>query len=457
MKRKGLYFMIALALGGVGAVHAQDTTDQSSQPMGQNAQPMDQGSTQPTDPNAQPMDQSAQPMDQSTQPMDQSAQPMDQSAQPMDSSSDSSAMDKSAMSDDSSMMSSSSFDDRWYIAPTVGGYYNDTDRNTNSRQVYYGLGVGKFFTPNLSVDVFFDRTKRDIDNNAGGGHWFNNNYGVAGRFYIGEWTAWRPYVLGAVMGSYHHNPSSRSWSPAAELGVGLSKTITDSSDFRVEAGYRYDWDDKTTDNQNGPNGNRSTQNGYGDYFLGLSIVSRFGAPPAPPAPPVAPPPPTPDCSTLDSDKDGVNDCDDKCPATPSGTIVGPDGCPQKVVIDLRGVNFKFDYPKKGKVNADQIARSLAEPTADSISTLDQAVDTLKRYPQVQVSVAGYTDSVGTDAYNQGLSERRSKIVYDYLTSHGIDASRLQGPIGHGESDPIGDNSTDAGRAQNRRTELQVQQ
>ena len=104
-----------------------------------------------------------------------------------------------------------------------------------------------------------------------------------------------------------------------------------------------------------------------------------------------------------------------------------------------------------------IAKSLAEPSSDSIAVLDQAVDTLKRYPQVHVTVAGYTDGIGTAAYNQGLSERRAKIVYDYLTGHGIDASRLDGPIGHGMNDPIGDNKTDAGRAQNRRTELQVQQ
>ena len=137
--------------------------------------------------------------------------------------------------------------------------------------------------------------------------------------------------------------------------------------------------------------------------------------------------------------------------------MGPDGCPQKVVIDLRGVNFKFDYPKKGHVDASEIGKALAEPSADSISILDQAVDTLQRYPQVHVTVAGYTDSKGTDEYNQSLSERRAKIVYDYLTSHGIDASRLEGPIGHGEADPVDSNDTDAGRARNRRTELQVQQ
>jgi OOP family OmpA-OmpF porin len=169
---------------------------------------------------------------------------------------------------------------------------------------------------------------------------------------------------------------------------------------------------------------------------------------------VAPPPAAPDCSKMDSDNDGVNDCDDKCPNTPAGTIVGPDGCPQHVVIDLKGVNFKFDHPKKGETN---IAKTLAEPSADSIAILDQAVDTLQRYPQVHVTVAGYTDSVGKDAYNQGLSERRAKIVYDYLTGHGIDASRLEGPIGHGKNDPVADNKTADGRARNRRTELQVQQ
>jgi Outer membrane protein and related peptidoglycan-associated (lipo)proteins len=382
MKRKGLYFLIALALGGVGAVHAQDAT---------------------------------------TAPADSS-------------------------STDSTM---STYDGRWYVAPTVGGYYNDSDRNTNSRQVYYGLGFGRFFSPNMSIDAFIDRTQRDIDNGPPGGghgtnHWSSNTVGVAGRFYYGDWNAWRPYLLAGVMGSQHHNPYDQGWSPAAELGGGISKTITDSTDIRVEAGYRYDWDNSTN----------SSRNGYGDAFLGFSIVSRIGSPAAAPAPVAAPAPAPADCSTMDSDHDGVNDCDDKCPGTAAGTIVGPDGCPQKVVIDLRGVNFKFDRPKKGETD---ISKSLAEPTADSIAVLNQAVDTLQRYPQVHVTVAGYTDSKGTEAYNQSLSERRAKIVYDYLTSHGIDASRLEGPIGHGENDPIGDNATDAGRAQNRRTELQVQQ
>jgi OOP family OmpA-OmpF porin len=383
MKRKGLYFLIALALGGVGAVHAQDTTA-----------PVADAATTETN--------------------------------------------------------VSSFDGRWYIAPTVGGYYNDTDRNTNSRQIYYGLGFGRFFTPNVSIDAFIDRTKRQNDNGpaAGGGHglngsWVSTSIGAAARFYYGDWNAWRPYGLAGVMGSRHQTRTESGWRPAAELGLGVSKTVSDSADIRLETGYRYDWDNRT----------QPSKSGYGDWFLGFSVVSRFGAAAAA-APAVAPAPAPADCSTMDADHDGVNDCDDKCPNTVAGTIVGPDGCAQKVVIDLRGVNFKFDRPKKGETD---ISKSLAEPTADSIAVLNQAVDTLQRYPQVHVTVAGYTDAKGTDTYNQSLSERRAQIVYSYLTSHGIDASRLEGPIGHGETNPIGDNATDSGRAQNRRTELQVQQ
>src|SRR6185437_5928755 len=72
--------------------------------------------------------------------------------------------------------------------------------------------------------------------------------------------------------------------------------------------------------------------------------------------------------------------------------------PQNVVIDLRRVNFKFDRPKKGETN---IGPTLKPPAADSVAILDQAVDTLNRYPQVKIEIDGYTDSVGTDQYNQG--------------------------------------------------------
>src|SRR3546814_11557776 len=77
-------------------------------------------------------------------------------------------------------------------------------------------------------------------------------------------------------------------------------------------------------------------------------------------------------------------------------------------------------------------------------------------------MAGHTDSKGTDAYNQALSERRASAVYDYLTSNGIDAGRLVGPVGYGESRPLAPNTNDdgsdnpAGRSRNRRPALNFQ-
>jgi len=157
----------------------------------------------------------------------------------------------------------------------------------------------------------------------------------------------------------------------------------------------------------------------------------------------------------DSDHDGVSDANDQCPNTPEGDKVDASGCTidtgmldddrdagceVQVVIELQGVHFDYD-------------KATLKP--ESIRILDAAVNTLKNHPQIKVEVAGHTDSRGSESYNQKLSERRAKVVYDYLVDHGIDADRLSWR-GYGESQPIADNSTEAGRAQNRRTELKVQ-
>ena len=174
----------------------------------------------------------------------------------------------------------------------------------------------------------------------------------------------------------------------------------------------------------------------------MTVLVKLGPKPEKPVPPPPPPPePKVTCADLDDDGDGVNNCDDKCPATPAGTIVGPDGCPVPVTIDLRGVNFDFD-------------KSTLRP--DAVAILNEAVEILKKYPELRVEVAGHTDSTGPDNYNQGLSERRAKAVYEFLTSNGISASRLSGPVGFGETRPIDTNDTREGRARNRRTELNVQ-
>jgi len=86
--------------------------------------------------------------------------------------------------------------------------------------------------------------------------------------------------------------------------------------------------------------------------------------------------------------------------------------------------------------------------------LDNVADTLNEYNQTVIEVAGHTDSVGTDAYNQTLSEQRARSVANYLSSRGVSMQRMI-VVGAGESRPIASNSTDAGRAQNRRVEITI--
>ena len=88
------------------------------------------------------------------------------------------------------------------------------------------------------------------------------------------------------------------------------------------------------------------------------------------------------------------------------------------------------------------------------STLDQVAQTLSSYDQTYIDVLGHTDSTGSDAYNQTLSDRRAQSVADYLAGHGVTRARI-GVRGFGESQPIASNDTDLGRAENRRVEIKV--
>jgi outer membrane protein OmpA-like peptidoglycan-associated protein len=86
--------------------------------------------------------------------------------------------------------------------------------------------------------------------------------------------------------------------------------------------------------------------------------------------------------------------------------------------------------------------------------LRQLATSLRNYPGTTVLIVGHTDSSGSDEYNMGLSYRRAESARSFLAAQGIDASRVR-VEGRGESEPIADNSTDAGRQQNRRVEIAI--
>ena len=95
-------------------------------------------------------------------------------------------------------------------------------------------------------------------------------------------------------------------------------------------------------------------------------------------------------------------------------------------------------------------KSTLQPASDPV--LQQILDLLKKNPTQKIEVQGHTDNVGGDAYNQTLSEARSKAIDSWLTQHGIAGDRLTAK-GFGKTRPIADNATDAGRSKNRRVEI----
>jgi OOP family OmpA-OmpF porin len=108
-------------------------------------------------------------------------------------------------------------------------------------------------------------------------------------------------------------------------------------------------------------------------------------------------------------------------------------------IILYGINFEFD-------------KSKLLPEAYPI--LGHAKEILTQNPNIKVEVQGYCDGIGSDAYNQKLSERRANTVRDYLIKQGIENNRITA-VGYGKSNPVADNNTELGRAENRRIEFKI--
>ena len=150
------------------------------------------------------------------------------------------------------------------------------------------------------------------------------------------------------------------------------------------------------------------------------------------------------CPVPDTDEDGVNDEDDKCPneAGPASNY----GCP---VIDVKIVE---------KVNkaADNVffATGSARLLAKSHKSLDGVADIMKQNPSYRIAIGGHTDNTGGDELNQKLSESRANAVKEYLLGKGIPEDRISA-TGFGETKPVADNGTAAGRAKNRRVEIQL--
>lgn len=146
---------------------------------------------------------------------------------------------------------------------------------------------------------------------------------------------------------------------------------------------------------------------------------------------------------VDSDGDGVPDYQDKCPGSEAGAKVDAQGCyvelDETVTIDL---NLEFDS-------------NSADIRSSEYSKIQEVTDFLRQYPTTSAVLEGHTDSSGAAAYNQQLSERRARAVYNYLVNQANVAAGRLSFIGYGEANPIASNDNREGMQTNRRVSAVV--
>lgn len=238
----------------------------------------------------------------------------------------------------------------------------------------------------------------------------------------------------------------------------LLKLNIGNYEFGIRAELLYRYGERDTDER--PSSDPDVAKTFKDvlFNVGLQLPLSAKSPPPPP-PPAEPVEVVAVEAAADSDGDGVPDDRDRCPGTAAGTAVDDVGCalpppckpPESGApiqlsgcavgdsVVLRGVNFDFNK---------------ASLTVNAKTILDSVVEALIAAPSIEFSIEGHTDAVGSDAYNQTLSEARAQSAMEYLEAHGVAPERMRAQ-GFGESRPVADNDTDEGRELNRRVELKI--
>lgn len=317
-------------------------------------------------------------------------------------------------------------DDRWYIAPFGSFVKSGGDRHAKDGWGG-GMGFGKMLDKHFNVEMkgFYEEFGGD------NGPWSLTGGTVDLQYYFVR-DKFSPYaVIGA--GAMNSCASANCGIGAiGEAGAGFTYEVHDNFLLRSDVRYRYN-----------NNFNAQVQPGtdeFHDMVVNVGFVVPFGDKPKRverterPAP-IAAAPAAPS-STLDSDADGVPDSMDKCPGTLKGTRVDNSGCAVRLVLN-KTQHFQYNS---------------AELTMNAKTLLDGVAENLISHPQKNdIEVQGHTSSEGSNAYNLRLSQRRAQSVVDYLKMKGV-TNRLTAR-GYGETRPIADNRTEAGRAENRRVEL----
>ena len=307
----------------------------------------------------------------------------------------------------------SEFDGGWVGAKLGSNRSNLTGLDTKSATTYgleggYNWNMGGYL---LGVDGFADFNDK-ATHNPGAINYGSDAYGLDAKLSLpaGKWLPFAKLGYGRTNGNGNALASAIGGS-SAHLGLGVEYKFAPSWSLAGEYGT-------------GSGKNAATKLNNNNFTLGVNYY--FDTPAAAPVAVAAAPvavktelKPEPKAAPAPAPKEAWKIINEQKPVT------------------LEGALFGFDSTK-------------LRPTADA--KLQTVVDFAKKYSEAGIDIYGHTDSIGKPAYNQKLSERRAASVKAYLVKKGIDASRITAK-GYGETEPVADNKTKAGRQANRRVEV----
>jgi len=286
-------------------------------------------------------------------------------------------------------------------------YFTDSSRDIKNGELY-GAGVSYFLTDDVSLGLsygeYHDITSEDRVQDGSHKKIKGSLTSLDAAYHFGNpGVGLRPYVSAGVAHQSigQADRGGRDRSTFANVGTGLKYYFTENffAKASVDGMYNIDADE-------------------GEWMAGVGVGLNFGGG----ARQVAAVEPTPE------------------PAPAPIVDNEPEPAPEVVRVEL---DVKFDFDK-------------SRVREESYSDIKNLADFMQQYPQTTTTVEGHTDSVGTDQYNQRLSERRAEAVRNVLVNeYGVQGNRVNS-VGYGESRPVADNATEEGRQINRRVEAEVE-
>jgi OOP family OmpA-OmpF porin len=303
----------------------------------------------------------------------------------------------------------------WYAVPGVSYMNTDSDLDANNGAGAF-IKLGKELSSSWDIQggLGYNRASEDTGIAGVGGRYKQTTLGLDA-LYMFSRDSFRPFLL-AGLGAARNNvnysnagltdKSKTSW--LASVGLGAQYLFNDT--FGLQADLRHQWSKAEAKNAARTIDADET---IGNTLLNLGGIFRFGAP-APMPVVEAVPEPTPVAAVVEPAP---------APIPEPAPAPAPVACKPTMETITVAAEKLFGFDK-------------ANLKDDGKAALDEAATKIKANPDIElVLVTGHTDRLGSDAYNQKLSERRANQVKAYLVTQGVDASRLQA-VGKGESEPV---------------------